>query len=87
MQKQNEKPNPETHPDHAANFVTIKVNGVEIRIKRGGQTGIELKTAASCPSTHVLKLLPEMTEIANEARINIKGGEEFVCHPRMGQAS
>ena len=46
----------------------------------------------ACPDWYFIptcngELLPEMTEIANVARINIKGGEEFVCHPRMGQAS
>ncbi len=73
--------------DKGKDIVEIKVNGDPVKIHRGAQTGLAIKTAAGCPSTFVLEQLPGLEEIPNDKRITIKGLEEFVCHQPVGQQS
>lgn len=73
--------------EHGNAEVTITVNGLDEKIHRGAQSGLQIKAAARCPSTFLLKLLPGLEIIANEQKLTIKGGEAFVCHEPVGQAS
>ncbi|MEW5743171.1 MAG: hypothetical protein AB1938_29925 [Myxococcota bacterium] len=74
-------------PHRRQDTVTITVNGQAVSIHRGSQTGLTIRTAAGCPSTYSLQLLPDFTEVGVDGRITLKGGEEFVCHQPVGQAS
>lgn len=86
-----EQSKPTTHPtpdDHPGkDVVDIVVNGKAVPIHRGDRTGLEIRQAAGCPSQYALQLLPDLNEVSTAERIVIKGGEQFVCHARMGQAS
>ena len=91
--EKSDKPDHDPPPRHGGNddkgkdIVEIKVNGEPVKIHRGAQSGLAIKTAAGCPSTFVLEQLPSLDEIPNDKKITIKGGEEFVCHQPVGQQS
>lgn len=69
--------------------VTITVNSAPVQIHRGHRTIAEIKTAAGVPLADDLdqvidgKLVP----IADSGAVTIKGGEQFVSHPKDGSSS
>lgn len=75
--------------DHGRNLVSVELNGVAKKIRSGKYTGRTLKLALGVPVEHELDLVceGEFRPIANDAHIEIKGGEKFVSHCGQGQSS
>lgn len=76
--------NPDTGKD-----VLVRINGNEINIHRGSYTIQDLKTELGVEVHKELDQLVDgqLTPLADDGRITIKGGEEFVGHERRGKAS
>jgi hypothetical protein len=69
--------------------VMIRVNSTTFKIHRGHRTVSEIKTVAGVPLADDLdqvvcgKLIP----LADDGALVIKGGEEFISHPKDGASS
>lgn len=70
-------------------IVTIKVNNIDREIHRGSQTVSEIKTVGQVPQADILaeEINKKLVDLADDARVTIKGGEVFVSHPRSGGSS
>jgi hypothetical protein len=71
------------------NYVSIAVNGTTIQLHRGHRTVAEIKTAANVPLADDLEQIIEgrLTPLADDGAVTIKGGEQFVSHPKDGASS
>lgn len=69
--------------DHGRDIVTIRVNGVDVRIHRGRRTVAEIKDKGGVPRADVLAQLIEgkLKDLPDDGSVVIKGGEEFHSHP------
>src|SRR5262245_39483126 len=81
---QGSMPHPQPGPE-----VTITGNGNLIKIHRGHHTVIELKDVAGIPQADELAQIidKKLVPLADDGAVTIKGGEEFVSHPRTGGSS
>lgn len=70
-------------------LVRIEVNAKEVRISRGLHTVRQVEEAAGCPITFELEQIihGKLVPLADDAVVDIKGGERFLCHPRDGASS
>ena len=77
-------PLPQTGPE-----VTITLNGTPKEIHRGHRTVVELKDVGGIPQADELNQIIDGTlvPLADDGAVTIKGGEEFVSHPRTGGSS
>lgn len=80
----NDKEHPETGPE-----VQISVNGVQKTIHRGHQTVAAIKTAGSVPAADDLEqnINGQLTLLADDGGVTIKGGEIFISHPKDSGSS
>lgn len=71
------------------NIVTVEINGDPKEIHRGNYKTPDLKEALGVNQNYVIDQLlnGELTEIEDNSRIVIKGGESFVSHVRSGSSS
>ena len=70
-------------------YVMITVNTIPVSIHRGHRTVAEIKTAAKVPLADDMeqvidgKLIP----LADDGSVTLKGGEQFISHPKDGSSS
>ena len=69
--------------------VEIKINNNEHKIKPGVHTVTELKQLANVPAAHELEQLIDgkLVPLADNAKVEIKGCEQFFSHVRDGASS
>ncbi len=69
--------------------VMITVNSISVRIHRGNRTVAEIKTAANVPLAEDLEQIinGKLVPLPDDGSLTIKGGEQFVSHPKDGAAS
>ena len=77
-----------TSPGHGPN-VSITVNNVAVEIHRGRQTVAEIKNAGGVALADDLEQVIDgvLNPLPDDGAVTIKGGEEFVSHPKDGKAS
>lgn len=70
-------------------LVKIKVNNVDREIKKGIRTVKEIKDAGNVPLAHELEQLIDgkLIPLKDDAKVEIKGGEQFFGHVRDGSSS
>lgn len=75
---------PQTGPQ-----VQISVNGQPVLIHRGHQTVAAIKQAAAVPLADELSQIDhgKVVALPDDGSVVIKGGEEFIAHPRSGGSS
>ena len=75
--------------EHGRDVVTIIVNSVEREIHRGRQPVSEIKRIGEVPQADQLEQVIDgkLVPLADDAAVTIKGGEEFVSHPRDSGSS
>ncbi len=88
MQTSHDERPTEGATDHP-HLVEVELNGTHKHIAGGEYTGRTLKLALGVPVEHELDQVihHEFRPIANDARIDIHGGEKFVSHCGQGQSS
>ncbi len=69
--------------------VTITVNNTAFKIHRGHRTVAEIKTVAGVPLADDLEqnIAGKLVPLVDEGSVVIKGGEEFMSHPKDGSSS
>lgn len=69
--------------------VMIIVNSVSVSIHRGHRTVSEIKTAANVPLADDLEQIVDgkLVPLSDDGALTIKGGEQFVSHPKDGAAA
>lgn len=74
---------------HEHRIVSIQINNIERKVKRGKHKVSELKTIGEVPAEHELEELIDgkLTPLDDNAVVLIKGGEEFFSHVRDGSSS
>lgn len=80
----NEHEHPQTGPD-----VTITVDGKNYTIHRGNISVAELKALAGVPAAYELEEIVDgrLKPLNDAGHVVLKGGEQFVSHPRAGASS
>ena len=75
--------------EHGREVVTIIVNSAEKEIHRGRQPVSEIKRIGGVPQADQLEQVidSKLVPLADDAAVTIKGGEEFVSHPRDSGSS
>jgi hypothetical protein len=75
------------HPER--DLVEIKINRVEYKIPRGPLKVTSLKDLAEIPPADEVEQVRHgnLEPIADDATLEIKGGEKFISHPRDGGSS
>lgn len=75
--------------ERGRDVVTIIVNAVEREIHRGRQPVSEIKRIGEVPQADQLEQVIDgkLVPLADDAAVTIKGGEEFVSHPRDSGSS
>jgi hypothetical protein len=75
-------------PEHGPE-VHISINGHDYRIHRGSRTVAEIKALGGVPAADDLDQIVngQLTPLADDGRVTIKGGEKFVSHPKDSGAS
>ena len=70
-------------------MVTITINSVEREIHRGRQQVSEIKRTGEVPLADQFEQVIDgkLVPLADDAAVTIKGGEEFVSHPRDSGSS
>lgn len=70
-------------------YVTIMVNNVPISIHRGHRTVEEIKAAANVPLADDLEQIIDgkLTPLPDDGAVTLKGGEQFISHPKGGSSS
>lgn len=89
MSEQRTKESPGASEDHRQDMVTVVVNGVEKPVHRGRRTVKDLKILGGVPEADELEqvIKGKLTPLADDGAVTIKGGEEFVSHPRDSGSS
>ncbi len=74
--------------EHGA-YVMITVNTIPVSIHRGHRTVAEIKTAANVPLADDLEQVIDgkLTPLADDGSVTLKGGEQFISHPKDGSSS
>lgn len=69
--------------------VTIRINNVELKIKRGSYTVAQLKKIGGVKASDEMDALEshKLTPLDDSATVIIKGGEQFISHVRDGSSS
>ena len=69
--------------------VTISINSREYRMHRGRQTVSELKDTGHVPQADELEQIIDgkLTPLPDDGAVTIKGGEQFISHPRDSGSS
>jgi hypothetical protein len=77
------------HEHKHENYVMITVNSVPVSIHRGQRTVAEIKIAANVPFADDLEQIinGRLTPLPDDGAVTIKGGEQFVSHPKDGSSS
>jgi hypothetical protein len=70
-------------------IVTILINGNKKEIHRGHQTVAAIKSLGGIPLTDELEQVIDgkLHPLPDDGAVTIKGGEQFVSHPRDGGSS
>jgi Multiubiquitin len=70
-------------------LVEIKINNKGYKVKPGVYTVAELKNLANIPAAHELEQLVDgkLVPLADDAKVEIKGCEQFFSHVRDGASS
>ena len=70
-------------------LVSIFINQIEHKVKRGKYSVSELKTIGEVPQSHELEELiaGKLTPLDDKASVLIKGNEEFFSHVRDGSSA
>ncbi len=78
-----------TQVEHGSEVVTIIVNSLEREIHRGRQPVSEIKRVGEVPQADQLEQVIDgkLVPLADDGAVTIKGGEEFVSHPRDSGSS
>lgn len=76
------------HPE-TGSIVSIIINGVVKSIHRGSNTVDEIKKIGEVLIADDLEIIKEgkLIPLSDDGKITIKGGEEFVSHPKSSQSS
>jgi hypothetical protein len=74
---------------HRQDMVEIVVNNSTVPIHRGRRTVAEIKTAGGVPLAHELEEIKDgdVTPLADDASVVIKGEERFLSHPKDSGSS
>lgn len=84
-------PKPEAHDDgHGRDIVTVTVNDKTVQIHRGSQEVSEIKRLGGVPAADELAQIIEgqpLKPLPDNGRVVLKGGEEFVSHPKDSGSS
>jgi hypothetical protein len=79
------------HDDHhdAHRTVRIVVNNEPVGIARGRRAVLEIKRVAGVPEGDALAMVKggKLVPLADDAFIVLKGGEEFISHPKDAASS
>lgn len=75
--------------DHGQSIVTITINNTGFSIHRGRQSVGEIKETGGIPKADVLDQIVEgkLVELDDNGAVTIKGGEQFISHPRDSASS
>lgn len=75
--------------EHRQDTVTITINNEEYSIHRGRQSVSEIKGIGGIPQADVLEQLidGQLVELDDNGAVTIKGGEQFISHPRDSASS
>ena len=73
-------------PDHK---VKITIDGNPYEVKRGQHSVSQLKAIGHVPADYELEEIIDgkLDPLKDDATVHIKGGEEFVSHPKGGKSS
>lgn len=82
---------PQGHDDgHGRDIVTVTVDGKTVQIHRGSQEVSEIKRLGGVPAADELAQIIEgqpLKPLPDDGRVVLKGGEEFVSHPKDSGSS
>lgn len=75
--------------EHRQDTVTIMINNVAQTVHRGRQSVSEIKRIGGVPQADVLEQLidGQLVELDDNGAVTIKGGEQFISHPRDSASS
>lgn len=75
--------------NNGQNFVQITINDDPVEIHRGSRTVTEIKQKGKIPLADQLEqvIQGKLETLADDGKVVIKGGEEFISHVRSGGAS
>lgn len=70
-------------------IVSIKINGDTKEIHRGSTKVEEIKNLGGIPLADDLEIIEDgkLRLLPDDGKVTIKGGEEFVSHPKSSQSS
>jgi hypothetical protein len=80
----------EKHSEHEKkHLVHITIDGKAFEVPRGEITVAALKQLAGIPAGYELEEVKhgKLVPLKDDAKVEIKGGEQFVSHPRDGASS
>lgn len=74
---------------HGQNTVTITIDNTKQTIHRGRQSVSEIKHIGGVAQADILNQIIEgkLVELQDDGAVTIKGGEEFISHPRNSTSS
>lgn len=82
---------PQGHDDgHGRDMVTVTVNDKTVQIHRGSREVSEIKRLGGVPTADDLAQVIEgepLKPLPDDGRVVLKGGEEFVSHPKDSGSS
>ena len=69
--------------------VNVMINQTQYRVHRGRRTVAELKETAGIPQADELEQIVDakLVPLADDGAVTIKGGEQFISHPRDSGSS
>jgi predicted Rdx family selenoprotein len=79
----------EPSAEHRKDLVDIVVNGVEHSIHRGHRSVVEIKTVGGVPLAHELEQVmgDDIKPLPDDGYVVLKGGEQFISHPKDSGSS
>jgi len=80
----------EQHAEHEKkHLVPITIDGKTFEVRRGEISVASLKQLAGVPAGYELEEVKhgKLVPLNDDAKVEIKGGEQFVSHPRSGGSS
>lgn len=84
QENEKDKPQPEHGPE-----VAISVNGQTREIHRGHRSVAEIKTIGGVPLADDLEQVVngKLVPLPDDGHVTLKGGEEFISHPKDSSSS
>ncbi len=75
--------------EHGASIVDIMIDEKQLKIHRGHQTVVELKTLGGVPLAYDLDQIinGKFQPLLDDGAVALKGGEIFVSHPKDGSSA